>query len=155
MSSGNSILLFRVCFLLFEIRGNQFQRKNISLLMKQSSSIFLSEEEIFCIVETYFSMNASFRVLETDFLSCTNHFLYIFQRILPVKAFFRLVETYIWTNPSFRLLEKGFSSRNGLLYLYWYSCQCKQFFRPVERYSSANCSFSLMGTDFLLQYFFI
>ena len=47
MSSGNSILLFRVCFLLFEIRGNQFQQKNISLLMKQSSSIFLSEEADF------------------------------------------------------------------------------------------------------------
>ena len=42
-------------------------------------------------------MNASFRVVETDFLASTNH-----------KLFFRLVETYFLTNPSFQLLEKDF-----------------------------------------------
>ena len=43
------------------------------------------------MVETYFSTNASFRVVETDFLASTND-----------KLFFRL------TNLSFQLLEKDF-----------------------------------------------
>ena len=42
-------------------------------------------------------MNASFRVVETDFLASTND-----------KLFFRLVETYFLTSPSFQLLEKDF-----------------------------------------------
>ena len=74
------------------------------------------------IVVTYLSTNASFRVVETDLLAITNHFLYIyFQRHLPVKSFFHLAETYFWTNLSVRLLEKDFfSSENRLLYLRLY-----------------------------------
>ena len=49
------------------------------------------------MVEMYFSTNASFRVVATDFLASANH-----------KLFFRLVETYFLTNPSFQLLEKDF-----------------------------------------------
>ena len=40
------------------------------------------KKQFFRIVETYFSANASFRVVETDFLAGTNP-----------KLFFRLVET--------------------------------------------------------------
>ena len=59
------------------------------------------------MVETYFSTNASFRVVETDFVASTNH-----------KLFFRLVETGYLTNPSFQLFEKDFLfSVNYLLYL--------------------------------------
>ena len=36
----------------------------------------------------YFSTNAPFRVVETDFLAGTNHVLYIFQILMPIKAFF-------------------------------------------------------------------
>ena len=46
------------------------------------------KKQFFCIEKTYFSTNASFRAVETDFLARTNHFLYIFQRLLPEKAFF-------------------------------------------------------------------
>ena len=58
------------------------------------------------ILETYFSTNSSFRVVETDFLASTNH-----------NFFSRLVETYFLTNPSFQLLEKDFwRSVNHILY---------------------------------------
>ena len=55
---------------MIENRGNQFQQKNIFLL-----------------VETIFDFfaNASYRAVETDFLASTNH-----------KLFFRLVETYFF-----------------------------------------------------------
>ena len=39
------------------------------------------------IVETYFSTNASFGVVETDFLASTNHFLSTFLKPLPMKTF--------------------------------------------------------------------
>ena len=52
-------------------------------------------------------MNASFWVVEKDFLSITNQ-----------NLFFRLVETYFLTNPLFQLLEKDFVfSWNRLRYL--------------------------------------
>ena len=50
-------------------------------------------------------MNASFQVVETEFLASTND-----------NLFFRLVETYFLTNLSFQLLEKDFLfSGNRLL----------------------------------------
>ena len=43
----------------------------------------------------YFSTNASFRLVEMDFLASTNHFLYIFAEIPAGETFFSfLVETY-------------------------------------------------------------
>ena len=36
----------------------------------------------------YFSTNASFRVVEKDFLASKNHFSLFFQRLLSAKAFF-------------------------------------------------------------------
>ena len=44
----------------------------------------------FCKVETYFSTNASFRVVETGF----------FRNSCQWKFFLRLVKTYFWTHPS-------------------------------------------------------
>ena len=67
------------------------------------------KKQFFRIVETYFSTNTSFRVVETDFLACANHFLYFFRDSCRGKHFFCLVETYLGTNPSFRLFEKDLS----------------------------------------------
>ena len=39
-------------------------------------------------METYFSTNASFRLVETNFLACTNHFLYVFRNCCRGKLFF-------------------------------------------------------------------
>ena len=38
-------------------------------------------------METYFSANASFRLVETNFLACTNHFLYVFRNYCREKLF--------------------------------------------------------------------
>ena len=78
---------------MIENRGNQFQQKNIFLL-----------------VETIFDFfaNASFRVVETDFLASTDH-----------KHFFASSgNVFFLTNPSFQLLEKDLLFiGNRLLYL--------------------------------------
>ena len=66
--------------------------------MKTIFDIFCQKKSFFRITETYFSANASFPVVETDFLVSTNH-----------KLFFRLVKTFFFlTDPSFQLLEKDF-----------------------------------------------
>ena len=97
-------------------------------------------------METYFSRNASFRLVKTDLLASRNH-----------KLFFRLLEKYFLTNPSFQLLEKDFffvetfyftsqffpTRRNRHLYEWKlfltdrpYSCQWKLIFQLVETFSS-------------------
>ena len=57
--------------------------------------------------------------MKTNFLASTNHFLHIFSRILPVKAFFPFNENESFLNESFILdIEKDFlSGGNRLLYL--------------------------------------
>ena len=68
-------------------------------------------------METYFSTNTSFRVVETDFLASTNHCLYIFQRLLLVKAFFRLAKTYFSPfEPVFQSEKDFFFSGNRTLF---------------------------------------
>ena len=58
-------------------------------------------------MEKYFSTNASFQVVEKDFLAIEYH-----------KIFYRLVETYFFFFFSFQLLEKNFLfNGNRLLYL--------------------------------------
>ena len=60
-------------------------------------------------METHFSKNPSFRVVETDFQVSTNDFLYFFSEIpAGERFFFYLVETYFLMNILFRLLEKDF-----------------------------------------------
>ena len=39
-------------------------------------------------METYFSTNASFRLVEMNFLACTNHFLYVLRHYCQGKLFF-------------------------------------------------------------------
>ena len=61
-------------------------------------------------MEKYFSTNASFQVVETDFLASANHSLYFCRDSCRGESFFCLAETYSLTNPSFQLLEKDFSA---------------------------------------------
>ena len=62
---------------------------------------------VYFVAEMYFSINASFRVVEMNFLARTKD-----------KLFFRLVETYFLMNPSLKLLETDFLfSGNHLLFL--------------------------------------
>ena len=99
--SGSSMLLFGAFFLLLEtmieISGNINFNKKCFPTSRNHFRFFCQKKQFFRIVETYFSANASFRVVETDFLASTNH-----------KLFFRLVKMYFLTNPSFQLLEKDF-----------------------------------------------
>ena len=69
--------------------GTNFKRKTFLCRWKTFSLIFLSEKKFFRVQKTYFSMNASFRVVETDFLASANHFCIFCQRLLPEKGFFR------------------------------------------------------------------
>ena len=78
----------------FLVSGNHFR-------------FFRQKMQFFHKLGTCFSMNAPFRIVETDFLASTIH-----------KVFLRLVETYFLTNPSIKLLEKDFLFiGNHLLYL--------------------------------------
>ena len=89
-----------------KIRGTNFKEKHF-----QNHFLWFScqKKQFFCIIETYFSTNASFRLMETNFLACTNHF-YMFLGTTAVESFFfGLVETYFWMKLSYRLLEKDFS----------------------------------------------
>ena len=89
VSSGNSMLLFRAFFLLLEtiieIRGNQFQQKNIFLLVETIFNFFCQKKQFFRIVGTCFSTNPSFQLLDKDFLFIGNCLLYL--------SFFLLAKT--------------------------------------------------------------
>ena len=100
---------------IFEIIGNQFQKKKH---FPSSGNRFLrfscQKKQFFRIEEMYFSTNASFRVVKTNFLASTNHlYIYIyffFQRLLPEKAFF-LSSGNLFLNESFILaIGEGFFS---------------------------------------------
>ena len=82
LSSGNCMLLFRGFFsfweLLLKLGGTNLKKKKFSYYWKPFCLIFLPEEAVFPIVEMYFSTNASFRVMETDFLASRNHFFIYF-----------------------------------------------------------------------------
>ena len=98
LSSGKSMLLFEAFSLLLEtmteIRkyfpasGNYFW-------------FFCQKMQFFHIVETYFLTNASFWVVETDFLASRND-----------RLFFRLVETYFFNESFIPAFGKRFC-------LYW------------------------------------
>ena len=115
LSSGNGMFLLRALFLvletIIEIRGNQFEIKIIFLLVETNFVDFIARRiSFFCIVETYFSKNSSFRVVETDFLASTNDLLFFFSEIpAGENFFFYLVEIDFLMNISFGLLEKDFS----------------------------------------------
>ena len=92
------MLLFGAFFLLFEtmieFRENLFYRKIFSCQWKPFS-IFCQKKQFSRIPETQFSTNASFRVLQTDFVASTNH-----------KLFFCLVKNYFPAIGGFSLLWK-------------------------------------------------
>ena len=95
---------------LLKLGGSNFKRKTFSCYWKPFSLVFLSEEAVSRIVETYFSTNASFRVMEMDFLASANHFSYFFPRLLLRKAFF-LSHGNVFLNESFiPAIGKGFFS---------------------------------------------
>ena len=73
-------------------------------------------------METYFSTNASFSLVETNFLACTNHLLYFFRNEFLNESFitafeeefFSLVET-VTLLKSFFLLAETIMSGNEFL----------------------------------------
>ena len=96
--------------------------------------IFLPEEAVFRIVEKYFSTNASFRVMETDFLASTNHFLYFFQRLQPGKAFFLSSGNGFLSEPFITAIGEGFFSLMKTVTLPESFFLLALFFRLVETY---------------------
>ena len=95
LSSGNSMLysMFGAFFCCWKpwlkLGGTNFNRKCFPA-SENHFRFFCQKKQFFRIAGTYFSTNASFRVVEIDFLASRNH-----------KLFSRLVETYFLTNPSF------------------------------------------------------
>ena len=72
--------------------------------------IFLPEEAVFFIEETYFSTNALLRVVDTDFLASKKHFVYIFLETPAEKALF-LSSGNLFLNESFiPAIGEGFFS---------------------------------------------
>ena len=67
-------------------------------------------KQFFRIAETYFSANALFRVVKTDFLASTNHFLYIISETAAGESFF-LSSGNVFLNESFiPAIGEGFFS---------------------------------------------
>ena len=81
LSSWNSMLLFRAFFWcwkpLLKLGGTNFKRKTFFASGNHFLWFSCQRKQLFRIVETYFSTNVSFRVVETDFLASTNHCSYI------------------------------------------------------------------------------
>ena len=93
LSGANCMLLFRAFSLLLEtiikIRGNQFQKRNIFLLMKPFPLIFLPEEAVFSYIENVFFNKCFIPGNENEFSgSYKPLFIYIFWRLLPMKGIF-------------------------------------------------------------------
>ena len=62
-------------------------------------------------METYFSnLNASFRLVETNFLACINHFLYVFKDYCRRKLFFLSSENVFLNEPFIPAIGEGFFS---------------------------------------------
>ena len=103
LSSGNSMLLFRASFWCWKPFLNTGEPILKEKLFPASGNHFLwfscQKKQFFCMEETSFFTNTSFRVVEADFLTSTNHFLYIFcETPAGERGFFCLVETYFWNS---------------------------------------------------------
>ena len=112
---------------LLKLGGTNFKRKNHFLWF-----FFHQKKQFFHIVETYFSWNASFRLVKTDFLARTNHFFSCRQKLFflssgnvflsesfipPIgKGFFSLMET-VTLPGSFFLLEETVTAMSGNQFL--------------------------------------
>ena len=96
-----------------KLGGINFNGKIFSCQWKPFS-IFSKKKQFFRIVETYFSRNAPFRIVETDFLASANH-----------KLFFRLVEIYFFKESFIPAIGEGFS-------FYWkLSTLLESYFLPA------------------------
>ena len=75
---------------------------------------FSKKKQFFRILETYFSTNAPFRIVETDFLGSANH-----------KLLFHLVEMYFFNESFIPAIGEGFS-------FYWkLSTLLESYFLPA------------------------
>ena len=83
-------------------------------------------------METYFSTNASFRVVETDFLAGKNH-----------NPFFPCRGNVSYRVTSFLLLETIFNA------FFKYISACESSFGVVETFFLTNLSFQLVESEFL------
>ena len=102
LSSGNTMLSFRSFFLMLvtiiEIRWNHFLWFSCQ------------KKQFFCIMEKYFSTNASFRLMETNFLACSNNFLYVFRDYCQRKLFFLSSGNVFVNEPFIPAIGEGFFS---------------------------------------------
>ena len=134
---------------MLKLGGTSFKEKHF-----QNNFLWFSyqKKQFFCIMKTYFSTNASFRLMKTNFLACTNHFLYVFRHYCRGKLFFLssgnafLNETFIpaigegfFSSGAHYFIWKVFSTSENRrhewrsIFKYWtYSCWWKLIFWLVE-----------------------
>ena len=100
-------------------------------------------KQFFCIVETHFSTNASFQVVEMDFLASTNHKLilrlleaFFYESFIPAigEGFSLYWKPSILLESSFLLVKivTDLSGNHFLKIKLAYSCQWKLIFQLVE-----------------------
>ena len=81
---GNSMLLFRAFFWcwkpLLKLGKPILKEKHFPASGNHFLWFSCQRKQFSRIVETYFTTNASFQIVRTDFLASTDHFLYIFFR---------------------------------------------------------------------------
>ena len=142
------MLFFRTFLMLetiVEIIGNQFLiKKHFPASGKHFLWFYFQKKQFFCIEETYFSTNATFRVVETDFLASTNRFLYIFSETPTGESFFSVQ----WKLVFERILHSGYWRRiflsNGDRYFTWKfsstseNCHCYES-KPIFKSKTYSC----------------
>ena len=89
---------FRMLVTIIEIRGSHFLWFSCQ------------KKQFFCIMEKYFSTNASFRLMETNFLACSNNFLYVFRDYCQRKLFFLSSGNVFVNEPFIPAIGEGFFS---------------------------------------------
>ena len=81
---GNSMILFRAFFWcwkpLLKLGKPILKEKHFPASGNHFLWFSCQRKQFSRIVETYFTTNASFQIVRTDFLASTDHFLYIFFR---------------------------------------------------------------------------
>ena len=90
-----------------KLGGTNFKEKHF-----QNHFLWFScqKKQFCCIIETYFSTNASFRLVETNFMACTNHFLYVFRDYCWRKFFFLSSGNVFVNEPFIPAIGEGFFS---------------------------------------------
>ena len=129
---------------LLKLGGTNFKEKHF-----QNHFLWFScpKKQFFCIMETYFSTNASFSLVETNFLGCTNHFLYVFRDHCRGKLFCLSTGNVFWMNPSFRLLEKDLFSSVARYFIWKFfstSENHRHEWRSIFKYWTYSCWWKLV-----------